>query len=262
MKKIILLIIFLTTVLWGQSIRIIIMGVVPGKAPEFEKEFEKLLRQEIVVIPKVSVADYNDTEYLKRKSDFFDAPVVSRRLVNTLRSISHDRLLVVWGEIEDFTIKPVRHLLLGAKAVGSLRFTLTMYSLSLKEYSYLGEFESKTNIPKPPVFFRNVEKVTHISASDRTTLINELSRIAVAKSVDIMTGVVQNLLVSEGISESSSPEGVKLKKAPSVSDLFDIPSVEAPDVTKGKIKRNKDKKDTKKPEKKPVKGKEKREKDK
>ncbi len=249
MRKIVLLIVLFNTLLFSQDIRIIFMGVVPGKVPEFEKEFEKLLRQEMVVIPKVSLTDYNDTEYLKRKSDFFDAPVVSRSLVQSLRSISHNKLLVVWGEIEEFNIKPTRHLVFGAKAVGSLRFTLTMYSLRFKDYSYLGEFESITSIVKPPVFFQNVDKVTHISASDRTDIIKTLSKQTVVKSVDIITSVIRNLLISEGITPSTSSEGgVKAQKAPSVSDLFDIPTVEAPDVLKGKAKKESSGKSDKKVE--------------
>jgi hypothetical protein len=76
-----------------------------------------------------------------------------------------------------------------------------------------------------------------------------LNKQTVERPVDILSSVIRSLLLKEGITSSSS-DAIKAKRIPSVSDLFDIPSVEAPDVTKDKIEKQKDKDDSDKADKK------------
>lgn len=254
MKKYFLWLMLFHTLIIAQNINVVFMGIIPGGAPEFEKRFDDLLREQITVIDGIEIADYNDTEYLKKKTDFIESPVISRSFIKSLMQISNDRTLVVWGKISNYAIKPVRRWLIGAEAVGSVTISLTMYSLSFHEYAYLGEIKCRTSITKPPVFFRSVDKVTHITASDRTVIIEKLNKQAAEKSAVIINGIVRSQLVKSGI---LLPEKVKAKKVPSVSDLFDIPSVEAPDIgetiEKEEKKPEKEEKEPKKKEEEPKK---------
>lgn len=220
---------FISSVVFAQNITIVYMGIVPGGAPEFEERFGDRFREQIAVIPGIDLADYHDTEYLKKKTDFYDSPVLSRSFIESLMQISNDKTIVVWGMVSDFSIKPVRRWLLGAEALGSLTLVLTMYSLGFHEYAFLGDVKCEASVPKPPPFFRSVDKVTHITASDRTDIITELQKQAADKSSDIISDMVRSQLMKSGVLPGGD---VEKKKVPSVSDLFDIPTVEAPDIEK------------------------------
>lgn len=230
MKQWFIWLLLFKSVILAQNITVVYMGLVPGGAPEFEERFNEQIRQQIAVIPGINLADFNDTEYLKHTTGFVGSPVISRSFIESLMLISNDKTVVVWGKVTDSSIKPVRRWLIGAEAVGSLTLCLTMYSLSFKEYAYLGDVKCKASVPKPLVLFRNVDKVTHITASDRATIIKELQKQAAEKSADILSDVIRSQLMKCGELVQESVTG---KKVPSVSDLFDIPTVEPPDVNKG-----------------------------
>jgi hypothetical protein len=225
-----LLVLLLCVRLFAQNITVVFLGILPGGAPEFEKRFTELLREQISVISGVGIADYDDTQYLKKRTDFEDSPVITRSFIEKLIQMTTEKTLVVWGAISQCTIKPVRRWLVGAEAVGTLTLSLTMYSLDFHEYAYIGDIECTARVLKPPVFFRSVDKVTHITASERGDIIAELQDRAARKSVDVINGIIKSQMVKTGVLR---PEDVKAEKV-SVSDLFDIPTVEAPDVGKEK----------------------------
>ncbi len=226
MKKSLLFLFLLCIGAYSQNVTVVFLGILPGGAPEFEKKFSDLLREQITVVPEVTIADYDETRRLKKRTDFNNSPVLTRSFIEKLMLVASEKTLVVWGDIADFSIKPVRRWLIGAEAVGNITISLTMYSLDFREVAFIGDLSCETRIPKSPVFFRSVDKVTHITAADRTAIIKELQKQAVRKSTDLIKSVVVSQLIKTG---SIRPE-VKEKKVPSVSDLFDIPTVEAPDV--------------------------------
>ena len=234
MKQRFLWILFLPGFVLAQNINIVYMGIVPGGAPEFEERFDDRVREQVAVIPGTDLVDYNDTEYLKKKTDFIDSPVLSRSFIESLMLVASDKTVVVWGKVSDFSIKPARCWLLGAEAVGSLTLVLTMYSLGFHEYAFLGDVTCRASVPKPPAFFRSVDKVTHITASDRAEIIKELQKQAAEKSTDILSDVIRSQLMKSGVLLG---EDVKSKKVSSVSDLFYIPTIEAPDVDKADKKK-------------------------
>jgi len=231
MKKSLMIMVLFYMGVFAQNITVVFMGILPGGAPEFEKRFDALLREQVTVLPGVNIADYDGTQYLKKKVDFVNSPVITRSFVEKLMLVSSEKTLVVWGDISHFNIKPVRRWLVGAEAVGTLTLSLTMYSLDFGEYAFIGDISCQASVPKAPVFFRSVDKVTHITTSDRSTIIAKLQNLAAQKSTDVINGVIKSQMVKSGVLR---PDEVKTKKVPSVSDLFDIPTVEARDVVEDK----------------------------
>ncbi len=230
MKKYFLWVLFFQCIIAAQSIPVIFMGIIPGGAPAFEKGFDKLLYEHLVVDSRITIADPTDIDILKIKTNFAESPNISRSFIKSLQNISDDDMtLVVWAKISDYSIKPVRKWLILAEAVGSMKVTLTMYSLIFKEHIYLGDINCKTSILKSPVFFSRVDKVTHITASDRTTIIENLKQETAEKSASLIHGVVRGQLIKTGVLEI---ERLKVVKDTSLSELFDIPTVEAPSVEK------------------------------
>ena len=211
----------------GQSMNVAFMGIVPGDAPSFEKRLERGVLERLAVMNGLVLADRNDVEEMKVRSGFLDDPAISRRLVAWLLEYWDEKTLVAWAQVSDFSIRPIRRMLIGAAALGTARVTVTLYGLKFKQHLYLGDILCESRIPKSLVFFRDPRKVTHISASDRTTIIRELGDLAAARVASAVDAVVKGQLMRSGFVGGL---GIEEKEVPSISDLFEIPSVEAAEV--------------------------------
>lgn len=227
MKYWFLLIFLLSSLVFSQKISAVFLGVIPGEAPEFEERLDILLGEHIATIEGLDIADYDDTQYLKHKTDFASSPGITRSFVKSLLEIVDDRTIVIWGKVADYSIEPKRKFLVGAEAVGSMTLSLTLYSTAFREYVYLGNVVSTASISLSPVFFQRVDKVSHISASDRCDINESMMKKAAEKSSMLINSIVRSQLMKAGVMMDKE---VEVKKQPSVSDLFDIPTVEAPDV--------------------------------
>lgn len=223
MNQLLMLLFIMCQLLYAQNIPVAFLGIVPGGAPEFEKSFETDLRERLAVLSDVSLTDYNDIEYLKKKTDFLKSPVISRQFIETILYIADDNMLLVWGKVNDFSCKPVRKWLLGAEIVGTLSFSLELYSLNFKNYMYLGDIESSSSIRIPPVFFQKIEKSVHIDAQDRIQLFKMLEKDASERTISIINGFIRSIITKTGV---DTDEDIKERELPSISDMFDIPSVE------------------------------------
>jgi len=98
---------------FAQDMTIVYMGILPGAGREFHTSFDALLREQILVIPGVAVADFDETELLKNKTRFAESPHISRSFVEAMMLVASERTLIVWAEVRDVTIKPVRRWLVG-----------------------------------------------------------------------------------------------------------------------------------------------------
>ena len=223
MNKLLIILIIMCQLLYAQNISIAFLGILPGGAPEFEKGFESNLRERLVVLSDISLTDYNDIEYIKKKTEFIKSPVISREFIETLYYISDDKTLLVWGKINNFSCKPVRKWLIGAEIEGTLSVTLILYSLHFKNYMYLGDIESFSRIRKPPVFFQKIDKSVHIGAIDRIKLYKMLEKDVSERTISIINGFVRSIMTKTGV---VTEEDVKAREVPSISDMFEIPSVE------------------------------------
>jgi hypothetical protein len=207
---------------FAQNISVAFLGIIPGGSPEFEKGFETNVRERLVMLPDVSLTDYNDIEYIKKKTEFMKSPEISRQFIETIDYIADDKTLLVWGKVNSVSFKPMRKWLLGAEIEGTLSFSLGLYSLHFKNYMYLGDVESFSRIGKPPVFFHQIEKSVHINALDRIKLLQMLEKDASERTISLINGFVRSIVKKAGI---ETGENVKAREVPSISDMFEIPSV-------------------------------------
>lgn len=213
----------------AQEVSLVFMGVIPGTAPEFEKRFEMLLQQHFVSIKEVSIKDFNDIRLLRLKTDFYNNPVITRYFAKYLREITNDNTLIVWVHIRSYSIEPMRRYLIGAHVYGSLRVTLSVYSLRFNQYVYINEIATEITKPLSLVFFKNVKTSSHITSSAREEIVDSLIEQTSEKISFELNGIIRTILIKSGLLMQAEPENVR---EPSVSDLFDIPSVEAPTITR------------------------------
>ena len=76
-------------------------------------------------------------------------------------------------------------------------------------------------------YFQNVEKVSHIPADKRAKITDMMMKKAAEKTSVLVNSIIRTQLSKTGMLVK---DDVTVKKHPSVSDLFDIPTVEAPDI--------------------------------
>jgi hypothetical protein len=215
--------------LYAQNISIAFLGILPGGTPEFEKSFEVDLRERLSVLPDISLTDYNDIEYLKKKTGFIKSPVISRNFIETIYYIADDKTLLIWGKVNNFTCKPVRKWLIGAEIEGTLSFSLILYSLYFKNYMYLGDVESSSRIKKPPVFFQQIDKSVHVDVIDRIKLFKMLEKDVSERTISVINGFIKSIMTKTGI---ITEENVEAREVPSISDMFEIPSIEPSDINR------------------------------
>lgn len=211
----------------AEEIQLINFGTLLGRQPAIEKKFNYEMGIRLSTVEGMHLLDRDKTDLIKKRSDFENMPNLSKKLINSLRESSEEKALLVWCEIEDMQITPKRKWLLGAEAVGEMRIKLYMYSLYFGAYIFSGELKTQATKPKEPVFFRNVNKVTHITSQDRQELMDKMSFNILENIETLVISVSRSELIKTGV---LLPEEIKREKAPSVSDMFNIPSVEAPEI--------------------------------
>ncbi len=220
------------SVVKAEKIKVAYLGLAEGESAAFSERFGEQIRDRLAVIEQVHLIDFLETQRLKERIRFEYFPTVSRDLVQKLKRFSGDSTLVVWGRVDELSIEPERRRLFGARAVASLKLVLTMYSLSFREYVFIGTAVSDTTHVLPPVFFQRVDKVSHIPAVERTEIMRELASAAARKAVHLVTAVVRSELAREEpiVIEEVPDTQLEERKEPTLEDLFEIPSMEAPSV--------------------------------
>ncbi len=202
--------------------RIVFIGLSGEGAPAIEQTFDRLLREQLTVIPDCAVADYVETLRYRKMIDFNRYPVVSEQFVTELQKLIPDAALIIWGSIKKMSIKPVRRTLINAIAEGELTVGLTVYNLTQGTFAYSGDVKGAAKKREGFVFFSSVDKVTHIPASDRAELTEQIVNDAVLASASI----IRSILRSENLQFAGTVKGDTGKgRSPSISDVFTVPSV-------------------------------------
>jgi hypothetical protein len=211
-----------TEVLWA--------GLTVERVPSFEQEFERQLRENLLVHTDITMVDHDAALQMQRKIDFDQFAAVSRRLVEKVMDYIPDSTIIVWGRVTDFTIKPRRSgfLNMGAHVTGSLSMVLNIYSLRFQRYAFAGDLTCSAEIPKGVIWFYPLDVAVQITAEDRAQIMIALQKEAAMKCGAMIYTVIRGEVQKyEKMYEGS---GMKKYEEASISDLFKIPSVEATHV--------------------------------
>jgi hypothetical protein len=216
------------------GVDLVFLGVLGNDAPALEKSFDTRLREALSVNPEYHLLDYLASQDFRHRINFDDFPTVSRRLVESLRQFSSDSTVFVWVTVKNRTIKPVRRWLIKAAAYGELALTLNMYSLRYKEYAFIGEVSSNAEKSEGFIFFYPLETGVHISALDQDEINGRLLGAAAFRSADLINAVVKSEKTRASLALDSG--GMSKYKSTSISEMFNVPSVEAANVQRGRKK--------------------------
>ena len=221
--------------------QILFMGMKGGGAPACEESFEHLLRHELTTIEALKTIDYVETQRYREMTDFLRYATVSQKSLNSLQKFISDSVLIIWGSVNSLELKPVRKNVFGAAIKGELTARILVYDLLLRGYAYNGNITGTVSARGSPVFLSPVGKVTHITAAQRASLTDSLIRSTVLSSVDVIKSILETARKPDSRKETETNQQ---NAAPSISDVFTVPSVEAARIERG-TPAAKPKKDTK-----------------
>lgn len=222
---------------WGKNAYgsdLVFLGVLGNDAPAIETSFDKRLREALSVNPEYHIIDYLTSQNFRRRIKFDDFPTVSRRLVEGLRDFSNDSAVFVWASVKSRSITPVRRMLVKASAYAELTLTLNIYSLRFKDYAFIGDVKTGAEKSEGFIFFLPLETNVHISAPDQVELNDKLISAAAFRCADLI-GTLVNSEKQRALFSSDSGNMSKYKAA-SISDMFNVPSVEGKNVEQGRKK--------------------------
>ena len=223
-------ILFFAFVCFAKEIAFI--GLNGEKAPAVEKTFDRLIREHLSVIPDVKSVDYLQIQKYQQLIFFSDNSTVSESLVGLLEKYAPESTLFVWGWVKDYKVTNVRRKLFNAALKGELTIGLTMYSLSEKKFAYSGNVKAEDYKSKGFIFLGSVDQLVHATARDRAELLEKLVNQAVENSGRIISAVAKSQTFT-----NTKDSDVQQYKVPSISDVFSVPSIEAPNLDQGKSKK-------------------------
>jgi hypothetical protein len=218
--------------LFAKDIDVVFIGLSEGSAPAFEESLDRRVRENMSTLPGLAIADYLQTQSFRRKIRFDDFPTVSRKLIESLRQYNTDSTVFVWGRVKSSTLSGKRKSLIRGVIQGDLALTLNVYSLRYKTYAFCGDVQTSYEKSKGFIFFGDAEKDIFVSTPERGEMTDHLVEQAARKSASLIATIIQSEQLHAA--KEADVKGVKAYEVPSVSDMFNMPSVEAANIGKNR----------------------------
>lgn len=204
---------------------LLFLGFFESNSPALSKNFEKGLRQRLAVSPNFELIDYIETQRYRKMVEFDRYPSLSSALLGNLDRYITDSTLILYGEIQKISFKPVRKGLFRSAVEGELLVNFTIFNLHQKTFAFSITIHGRATHEKGRIIFGDVKKITTLSAAERLRLTDDMTADALPKSSSIIRSVVRSMQT-----QSPTPQNTKdaeVNNLPSISDVFTVPSVEA-----------------------------------
>jgi hypothetical protein len=218
--------------LFAKDIDVVFIGLSEGSAPAFEETLDRRVRENMSTLPGLAIADFLQTQSFRRKVHFDEFPTVSRKLIESLRQYTTDSTVFVWGRIKSCTLIGKRKSLFKGFIQGDLALTLNVYSLRYKTYAFCGDVQTSYEKSKGFIFSGNAANDIIVSTPDRNEITDQLLTQAARKSASLIATIIQSEQLHAA--KEADVAGAKAYEVPSVSDMFNMPSVEAATIGKNR----------------------------
>jgi hypothetical protein len=207
---------------------ILFLGLSGDGAPAIERTFERTLRDKITTTPDLAIIGYDESQRYRRKLDLDQTSGIPENRLAELQEYLPDSAFAVWSQIKKLTVTPVRDHLIKALIKGELQTRLVVFNVSTGSFAYSGTITSTAEKRKEYILFSPIEQ-TNVSATDRDEVINKLVVHAVTECANIIDSLHRSELqkTRPAQAEAESPGN----RAPSISDVFTVPSVEAAEIS-------------------------------
>jgi hypothetical protein len=193
MRKILLAVLACWCFAGAEGIYVMFAGVKDENAPLFGQRYQEYIREKLNSSGDVKPFDYNETMRLVEKTGLFDASGVSAELSRTLTRYVPDSTILVWGRVESYNVEAKRRRLVFGKVTGTVSVVVNIFNLKSHEYMFAGMAAGKTEMSKPPVWFRRADQVIHISAKDREDISDVLAGQIADKTMSLISSVIRSV---------------------------------------------------------------------
>ena len=215
----------------GQRVRIIWLGLSAGSHPAIEQRLAVRMDEMIRSIPYAEAVDALETQRLLHHFSFSKPLTLSTDFIHALNGISNDRTLVMWASVNAYSERIRRTWwLFGADAQSDMSLSFSCYSLNLREYFYLGDIRARASLFAGPVFVRPADLVVHVGPAERSQLDDQLLENVLRSTALMIQGLCRVAVNRAGGGAPVAVDNMRIEKASGASDLFDIPSMEAPSI--------------------------------
>ncbi len=204
---------------------ILFLGFQGDNAPAIEETMDELLRERLSVIPGVKLVDYRETLRYRHDIDFDRFSTLPLYSVDGLNEVISDTVLVIWGSIKNLRIEAIRRHLIGSGFRGELVTSVSVYDLSSRRFSHIGDIHSEALKKKGFIFFTPPERAITATSTERTEISRDLMEKTITQITGILTSLARNRQDNSAGAPPGNPDG-STARAPSISDVFTVPSME------------------------------------
>jgi hypothetical protein len=153
-----------------EASELLLLGFNGKRAPSIEKAFDKMMREELVMKPNITLIDIEKTRQLNHYINFPENDLIAETHLESLRKYLNDSLYIVWGTLHEIAIEPERKLFVKAQFSGRMQVDLHIYNFVKKRITYAGTLDASTSEDRGLIFVSPVKTAYHISAADRARI--------------------------------------------------------------------------------------------
>ncbi len=175
-----------------EAAEMLLLGFNGKRAPSIEKTFDKMMREELMMIPGTTLIDIERTRQLNRYIDFPENEFIAATHLESLRKYLNDSLYIVWGTLHEIVIEPKRRQFIKAQFSGRMQVDLHIYDFVKKQITYTGTLTASTSEDRGLIFISPVKTSYHIGAAERTRITEMVVREAVRVCHRVITATVSS----------------------------------------------------------------------
>jgi hypothetical protein len=176
----------------AKGIEVVVIGISQGGSPAFEETMDKKLREKLSNYQELFIADYPQTRFYRRKINFDESPVVSTKLLESLKQYCTDTTVFVWGEVKKCSMKGVRKNFIFGYIKGELTISLNIFSMRNKNFTFSGDVTAEFEKKKEMVFFGAAEDEIIPSTIDKTEIMGNLLDKCAQNSANLISTVIKS----------------------------------------------------------------------
>jgi len=196
---------------------LILLGFNDQRAPSIGKTFDRTLREQLAVTTDITLFDLAQTQHFNSLIHFDTQTNLSKEQLEPLRKYISDSAYIAWGILHEFTVSPKRKYVVKSQIQGEFSIELFLYNLAEQKFNYSGTIKAVVAEDRGVVFFTPVRTALHVSALDRTDMMekvgNEVTRKAChAIAASIRSDIARTTTFSNQQPQTTSPEDTVLSK--------------------------------------------------
>ncbi len=175
-----------------EAAEMMMLGFNGKRAPSIEKTFDKMMREELMMIPDIALTDIERTRQFNHLIDFPENEFLTDTHLESQRKYLNDSLYIIWGTLHEIVIEPKRRQLIRAQFSGRMRVDLHIYDFVKKKIMYAGTLTAATTEDRGLIFISPVKRAYHIGAAERTKITELVLREAVRVCHRVITAAVSS----------------------------------------------------------------------